>query len=84
MGWQNFRRFCKYDVGEGLKIRFWDDIWCGERALKEEYPGLFRIARLKEASVADNMERSSNSTQWNIQFTRLIHDWEVGGVGLFL
>jgi hypothetical protein len=83
MGWQNFRRFFKYDVGEGSKIRFWDDIWCGERALKEEYPGLFSITRLKEASIADNMEHSSNSIQWNIQFTRLIHDWEVGELALF-
>jgi hypothetical protein len=66
MGWLNFRRFFKYDVGEGSKIRFWDDVWCGDRALKEEYPGLFSIARLKEASIADNMECSSNSIQWNI------------------
>jgi hypothetical protein len=83
MGWHNFRRFFKYDVGEGSKIRFWDDIWCGERALKEEYPRLFSIARFKEASIADNMERFSNSTQWNIQFTRLIHDWEVGELASF-
>jgi hypothetical protein len=78
MGWQNFRRFFKYDLGEGSKIRFWDDVWCGDRAVKEEYPNLFNIARFKEASIADNMERSSDSIQWNIQFTRLIHDWEVG------
>jgi hypothetical protein len=83
MGWQNFRRFSKYEVGEGSKIRFWDDVWCGERALKEEHPGLFSIARLKEASITDNMERSSNSIQWNIQFTRLMHDWEVGELASF-
>jgi hypothetical protein len=83
MGWQNFRRFIKYDVGEGSKIRFWDDVWCGDRALKEEFPGLFSIASLKEASIADNMEHSSNSIQWNIQFTRLIHDWEVGELASF-
>jgi hypothetical protein len=83
MGWQNFRRFCKFDIGEGSKIRFWDDIWCGERALKEEYPGLFSIARFKEASIANNMEPSNISIQWNIQFTRLLHDWEVGELASF-
>jgi hypothetical protein len=83
MGWQNFRRFCKFDIGEGPKIRFWDDGWCGERALKEKYPGLFSIARFKEASIANNMEPSSNSIQWNIQFTRLLHDWEVGELASF-
>jgi hypothetical protein len=29
------------------------------------------------------MELSSNSIQWNIQFTRLIHDWEVGELASF-
>ena len=29
------------------------------------------------ASIADNVERSNGAIQWNIQFTRLIHDWEV-------
>jgi hypothetical protein len=61
MGWQNFRRFFKYDPGEGSKIRFWDDVWCGNRALKEKFSGLFSIARFKEASITDNMERSSDS-----------------------
>jgi hypothetical protein len=83
MGWQNFRRFFKFDVGEGSKIRFWDDIWCGDRALKEAFPGLFSIASFKEASIADNMEHSSNSVQWNIQFNRLVHDWEVGELASF-
>jgi hypothetical protein len=77
MGWKNFRRFVKFDPGEGSKICFWDDVWCGDRVLKETFSGLFNIARFKEASIADNMERSSNSIEWNIQFTRLIHDWEV-------
>jgi hypothetical protein len=83
MGWQNFRRFFKYDPGEGSKIRFWEDVWCGDRSLKEEFPGLHSIARFKEASIADNMEYSSDSIQWNIQFSRLFHDWEVGELAAF-
>jgi hypothetical protein len=83
MGWQKFRRHVKFDPGEGTKIRFWDDVWCGDSALKEAFPGLFTIARFKEASIADNMECSSGSIQWNIQFSRLIHDWEVDELALF-
>jgi hypothetical protein len=83
MGWQNFRRFFKYDPGEGSKIRFWEDVWCGDRTLKEEFPGLYSIASVKDASIADNMEYSSESIQWNIQFSRLIHDWEVGDLAAF-
>ena len=73
-GWQVFRSLFIFDLGEGSKIRFWDDIWFGDRALKEAFPSLFCIASLKEASIADNMERSNGTIQWNIQFTRLIHD----------
>jgi hypothetical protein len=77
MGWQNFKRHTRFDPGEGSRIRFWDDVWCGDRPLKEAFPGLFNIARLKEASIADNVERDNGVSQWNIQFLRLIHDWEV-------
>jgi hypothetical protein len=38
---------------------------------------LYTIASIKEASIADNMERSNGTIQWNIQFSRLFHDWEV-------
>jgi hypothetical protein len=75
MGWQNFRRYVKFDPGEGSEIRFWDDVWCGDRALKEAFPGLFIIARFKEASIADNAKHSNGTIQWNIQFSRLFHDW---------
>ena len=44
---------------------------------------MFSIARFKEASIADNVERSSDSILWNIQFTRLIHDWEVEELASF-
>jgi hypothetical protein len=83
MGWQNFRRHIKFDPGDGSKIRFWDDVWCGDRALKEAFPGLFTIASFKEASIADSVEQSNGTLQWNIQFSRLIH-LGGGGVGLVL
>ena len=70
----NFQRFFKFDPSDGSKIRFWDDVWCGDRALKEAFSGLFIIARFKEASIADNVKRSNGSIQWNIKFTQLIHN----------
>jgi hypothetical protein len=73
IGWQIFKSHIRFDLGEGSRIHFWDDVWCGDRPLKVAFPGLFNIARFKEASVADNVERSNGA----IQFTRLIHDWEV-------
>ena len=61
IGWPNFRRHVKFVLGKGTKIRFWDDVWCGDSALKEEFPGLLIIASFKEASIADNMEHFNDS-----------------------
>jgi hypothetical protein len=46
--------------------------------LKEVFLDLFGISRVKDASVADNMEVLGGSTQWNVSFVREVHDWKVG------
>jgi len=38
---------------------------------------LFNIARFKDVVVADHLELSSASNQWNINFLRVAHDWEM-------
>jgi hypothetical protein len=74
MEWSNFMRHFRFETGVGSRISFWEDVWCGERSLKDTFPGLFSIASFREASFAENMERSNDAIQWNIVFTRLIHD----------
>jgi hypothetical protein len=76
-GWQVFRSHFRFDPGEGSRIRFWEDIWCGDRTLKEAFPNFFNMASFKGASIANNLERYNGIIQWNIQFSRLSHDWEV-------
>jgi hypothetical protein len=77
MGWNKFKCHFKFDLGVGSRISFWNDVWCEESPLKDTFPVFFSIARFREASIADNMERSNGTIQWNIVFIRLIHDWEV-------
>jgi hypothetical protein len=62
-GWETFSRFIKYEVGDRGRTRFWHDLWCGDTVLKEVFPDLFGIARVKDASVADNMEILGRSIQ---------------------
>ncbi|RVW70862.1 putative ribonuclease H protein [Vitis vinifera] len=38
-------------VGEGRKVRFWKDKWCGTTPLCESFPCLFALATSKEAWV---------------------------------
>jgi hypothetical protein len=52
-------------------------MWCGDTVLKEAFPVLFEIARVKDASVVDNLELLGGSNQWSVSFSREAHDWEV-------
>jgi hypothetical protein len=36
--------------------KFWHDLWCRNTIMKEDFPDLFGITCVKDASVADNME----------------------------
>uniref|UniRef100_A0A2N9IN93 Reverse transcriptase zinc-binding domain-containing protein n=1 Tax=Fagus sylvatica TaxID=28930 RepID=A0A2N9IN93_FAGSY len=41
--WGNFARHVHFEVRDGLKTKFWTDIWCGNCSLKEAYIELFRL-----------------------------------------
>jgi hypothetical protein len=47
-----FSKFIKYEVGDGSKVSFWNDVWYGDVS----YPDLFDITCSKDAWVADNMQ----------------------------
>jgi hypothetical protein len=88
--WKNIRKgwrlFCSYTrliLGNGSRIRFWDDVWCGEVPLKEAFPVLYDIACDKDAHVADHLVVVSGSYQWDVSFFRAAHDWEVDVLASF-
>jgi hypothetical protein len=39
-------------VQNGTLIRFWEDKWIGDSALKDQYPNLYNIVRKKSATIA--------------------------------
>jgi hypothetical protein len=61
-------------MGDGSKIRFWNDSWCGDKALKEAFLDLYCIGHVKDASMADHLEVSSGFRQWNVSFIIAAHD----------
>jgi hypothetical protein len=42
-------------VGDGSHIRFWHDLWCGDRPFKLCYPALYTIVHSSDAWVVDNL-----------------------------
>jgi hypothetical protein len=73
--WSSFKRF-SFDVGDGSRVSFWHDVWCGDSNLKETFPTLFAIACNPTASVADILRVHNGTTHWDLTFTRYIQDWE--------
>jgi hypothetical protein len=45
--------------------------------LKDSFPKLFCLARNKDAMIVDLRSVCNDTTHWDINFTRLVHDWEV-------
>jgi hypothetical protein len=75
--WETFKGFTRFVVGDGTRISFWHDLWCGDTVLKVAFPILFGIACVNDAFVTNNIEVLGGSIQWNVSFTREAHDWEL-------
>jgi hypothetical protein len=83
-GWDKFSRFLKFEVGDGSQIRFWDDVWCLDESLKAAFMELYRITCVRDAAVANIIRIRSESVHWEVNFTRLVQDWELESISSFL
>jgi len=61
-------------VGDGSHIRFWHDLWCGDRPFKLCYPALYTIVHSSDAWVVDNLSVVGGAAHWNVLFTRYAQD----------
>ncbi|RVX16052.1 putative ribonuclease H protein [Vitis vinifera] len=66
-------------VGNGRRVSFWRDRWCGESPLYMTFPSLFALTVEKEAWVANIWDPLAEGGWggWNPCFLRAFNDWEV-------
>jgi hypothetical protein len=81
--WSLFSSHTRLVLGDGSRIRFWDDVWCGEMPLKEAFSSLYDIACDKNSLVAVHLILENGSFQWDVRFIRAAHDWEVDVLASF-
>ena len=83
-GWDSFVNYTSFIVGDGSRIKFWHDSWCGDHPLRVQFPDLFCLARAPEATVADHLCFLGSMRHWNIAFCRRVHDWELETAASFM
>jgi hypothetical protein len=62
----DFLRLGKIGIGDGSQVRFWEDAWLGNIALKNRFPTLYDIVRKKSATVV----KVFSSNPLNVSFRR--------------
>ena len=76
-----FHQMVVFKVGNGNKIRFWEDVWVGENSLQALFPSLFRLSSLKSRPISEFFVQSSlslgDNRSWNLHFTRNLLDREI-------
>ena len=66
-----------FSMGNGRRLRFWKDVWCGEEALCDSFPSLYALADNKEVLVVDLWDFSREEGGWIPRFIRSFNDWEL-------
>ena len=83
-GWPSFSRHILYDIGDGSRVKFWQDRWCGETSLAIKYSDLFRFCRHKDASVAELMMSINGVLFWDMRFVRGVHARDLEAISDFM
>lgn len=73
---KKFREGLAVLVGTGEGVRFWDDSWCGEEALRSQFPRVFALALCKSGDVSELGVVREGSWHWSIPYRREFFDWK--------
>ena len=75
--WGLFDGRVAFHLGNGQRVKFWKDKWCGDGPLCESFPSLFSISMSKNAWVSDVWNPVGDGIGWTPLFARAFNDWEI-------
>ena len=73
-----------FEVGDGSRVIFWKDKWCGSVPLCEAFPNHIAVAAHKDPLIKDMWNLDEGGEYWNPLFLRPFNDWESEDVHNFL
>ena len=62
---------CVFAIGDGIRVRFWEDTWCG---FPRTFPNLFLMTVSKGVKVADLWDSSRGDGVWSPSFSMPFND----------
>ena len=71
-----FSPFVHLVVGNGERIRLWEDFWWGNQTLCSQFADLYRVIYVKNLTVSNVIDNSFPLT-WNFNFRRNLTDSEI-------
>ena len=74
---QQLKQDCKLMLGDGGRIRFWEDKWCGEILPSDQFPMLYAMTASKGPKVGEVWDTTRGEGGWNLRFMRPFNDWEM-------
>ncbi|RVX10737.1 Transposon TX1 uncharacterized 149 kDa protein [Vitis vinifera] len=66
-----------FSMGNGRRVKFWKDNWCGNFTLCNFFPSLYAFASYKEAWLEELWDHLGEEGVWSPSFSRPFNDWEV-------
>ena len=60
----DFLKLGSFIIKDGSQIRFWEDVWLGNRSLREQYPQLYNIVRKKQDTIDEVLRTPSPNLSW--------------------
>ena len=61
-------------LGNGQRVKFWKDRWCGDELLCVSFPSLFALAVFKDAWVKDVWCSNEGGGSWSPHFSKPFKD----------
>lgn len=63
-------------MGDGCRVRFWEDMWCDGHYLRVEFPRLFSLLKEKKGALRFFVDLKATLGEWNLLFRRELFEWE--------
>ena len=71
---------CRFEVGNGNRVRFWEDRWVREGLLKDSFPRLFALSSKHSLSIDCFVDSQVFPHNWDFGFRRNLNERETAEV----